>query len=1077
VAAAQQRPARAAWSWLLGSTRDRLRAQAPLLAAVLAVAVLATTLITSLGLLSAATETNGVRGSLGGIPDEQTTVSVRLARVTGSPEEARAIVEAAVQKLVGASVSLETTGAALTEFGALGDGLAYLAQLDGIEQHAELVSGQWPGAAGEALPVAMPHTAATALGLEVGSQLSVTIDDVEASVEVVGTYETDEADEFWALDPLRGSGYNPAYPKPGLTFYSPITALGPLVVAPGGLARADLPVSSLQLVLHPDFSAVEMDDLGPLLDRLSTGDIDLRIDARHAAQQLVYESDAVSIVRSVASGLVVTRSTVVVTSLLLLVLAIAAMAQTARLFTDARAGERRLMRARGAGAGHLVALTAVEAVLLGILSTALSPLLATLAYRLVAAQPAMVAAGMPETVDATTTSIITAAAVSLAFVIVLIAPLLTRARGIAEEERADVRQSKVSGIMRSGLDLALIVLAAIAYWQLVSYRGVLDSSGSLEIDPVLAVGPALVLLAGGLLCVRLVPPAARLLEWLGSRSHRVVLPLASWELGRRPTRAIAAVLLISLAMAVGTFGLSFLSTWRQSQLDQAAVAIGAPVRVALDESVTTPPADDAAAVFRRGAVVQLGEREGGSDGLRVQLLGLAEGARDLLTEGRVGEVGGDRIHEALHSPIDVAVGIDLPSGATALDTEARLSSEVGVLANVAGELRVIVESAQGLLTTVSFGPMPIDGATHAVTAELPQGRWRIVGLQLAFAGDFGPNLDSSVITLDLGALTADATALAALPTEGWFAVNSDSRGAPPTRQNGVDGWPTRLTVEAPSGLASAFTLVGWKPQPAVIAVVPASLVDRYRQQSGALLSLSTQGATIRIQLARAEVIVPGAASVTELDAAAHGLSAGVTRASTIVLDQHSLARALAERGVPGAMVDEWWLVELPAGFAGTSYSAEVLGTQLQQAPLRVATQAALWLSIIAGAVLAAIGFALHSAATLRARRIELAQLRAIGLSRRSLVALVGAESALLCVLGIVFGIATGALLTSLVGPLVATSPDGAPPVPRVALVFPVAELGLLALGMIAVLAVVVLVVAQSQRRTQPADLLRGGAQP
>ena len=143
----------------------------------------------------------------------------------------------------------------------------------------------------------------------------------------------------------------------------------------------------------------------------------------------------------------------------------------------------------------------------------------------------------------------------------------------------------------------------------------------------------------------------------------------------------------------------------------------------------------------------------------------------------------------------------------------------------------------------------------------------------------------------------------------------------------------------------------------------------------------------------------------------------------------------------------------------------------------MATQAALWVSIAAGALLAAVGFALHSAATLRARRIELAQLRAVGLTRRGLVALIGAESLLLCVLGIVFGVSIGLLLASLVGPLVAVSPDGSEPVPAIVIDVPVASIGLLAVGMAAVLAIVVLVVAQVQKSTKPADLLRGGVQP
>src|SRR5665647_2120553 len=108
---------------------------------------------------------------------------------------------------------------------------------------------------------------------------------------------------------------------------------------------------------------------------------------------------------------------------------------------------------------------------------------------------------------------------------------------------------------------------------------------------------------------------------------------------------------------------------------------------------------------------------------------------------------------------------------------------------------------------------------------------------------------------------------------------------------------------------------------------------------------------------------------------------------------------------------------------------------MQQHPLRVATQAGLWLVALAAALLAAVGFGVHATVTLRARAVEFAQLRAIGLSRRSLTAVVGAESLLLCLLGGTFGIGIGALL----GPLGAVSADGTPPIPSVVVHIPWAD--------------------------------------
>nr|WP_246376655.1 ABC transporter permease [Conyzicola lurida] len=199
-----------------------------------------------------------------------------------------------------------------------------------------------------------------------------------------------------------------------------------------------------------------------------------------------------------------------------------------------------------------------------------------------------------------------------------------------------------------------------------------------------------------------------------------------------------------------------------------------------------------------------------------------------------------------------------------------------------------------------------------------------------------------------------------------------------------------------------------------------------------------------------------------------------------------LARSLIEAGTEGPLVDEWW-VDVPEGEAAsylaalpvgaTAVSTDLLGERLQEAPLRVATQATLWVAIAASTLLAAVGFGVHSAAGLRSRRLELAQLRAIGYSRRRLVGLVATESLLMGVLGVVFGVSIGVLLAWLVGPLVAVSPTGAPTVPSVVVEVPALGIALLVAEVAAVLAAVVVLVSRSQRFTEPAHLLREGVQP
>jgi len=128
------------------------------------------------------------------------------------------------------------------------------------------------------------------------------------------------------------------------------------------------------------------------------------------------------------------------------------------------------------------------------------------------------------------------------------------------------------------------VLAAVAFQQLRTYK--MNAGPPGEVDPVLVIAPALILLAAAVLVLRVLPLLTRAGERVAARSRALTSPLAAWELGRRPGRAAGAVVLLTLAVGVGTFSLSFLSTWRSSQQDQADLAIGTDVRIT--------PADDTA---------------------------------------------------------------------------------------------------------------------------------------------------------------------------------------------------------------------------------------------------------------------------------------------------------------------------------------------------------------------------------------------------------------------------------------------------------------------------------------------------
>jgi FtsX-like permease family len=302
----------------------------------------------------------------------------------------------------------------------------------------------------------------------------------------------------------------------------------------------------------------------------------------------------------------------------------------------------------------------------------------------------------------------------------------------------------------------------------------------------------------------------------------------------------------------------------------------------------------------------------------------------------------------------------------------------------------------------------------------------------------------------------------------------------------VRGWQLALAISIPHDVQSnsgRYFATAWAADDRIPAVISTSLATTLELGPDATLVLNFARASVVVEVVGTAPLIPATIDGSLLTASAAAGAASAS-AGAVIVDQTALERALTADGETGSMVDEWW-VDVPPG-SGASYlaahpsgsgiaparSSEVLAREMQQDPLRVATQAALWLAIAAAALLAAIGFAVHSASTIAARRIELAQLRAIGLSRRRLVGLIGAESLLLCALGVLFGVAVGLVLGWLAGPLIALSPSGLPAVPPVRVIVPWLQLVVLVLVVVVVLIGVVGAVARGQRSANPADILR-----
>jgi FtsX-like permease family len=1103
--------------------RGRIVSSWGLFAVVLLVATLSAATVASLGLLVGATEQTGMRSAVAALPTSQSAVVVDLQQPTGPIAKTTLAVSKAVERVLGPGIAATSSGQSFTMPNATSVGGAfpdasYFAELTGVRSHVTLRSGAWPKRTAQSataiIPVIVPSAGAGALQLRIGDTFGVDVgfNGQIRTARVVGTYTAkDPKGEYWAQDPLHGDGVKDDYPS----FTSGVdntTEFGPLLVAPGELDASTAPIDAMHLSFAPKFDRLTVDQLAPVIQRLKSAHDDLPTQMQTAAQQVALTSTLGPSLSHIASKLIVTRSTVIVVMLLLLVLAIAALGQTARLFSDAQAGGRALMLARGASRSQIFALSVIEAVTIGLLTAALGAMLARLAYGLLALLPSMRAAGMPMDAGMPPLAWELAFAVALLFVLTLVAPLFVRPTTFVDGEQKKVRERRGSGLLRSGLDVGLVVIAGVFYWQLLSYRTPVGGGASPAIDPVLVAAPVVVLLATTLVTIRLIPVVSRLADRGATRSRGSVFPLAAWEVGRRSLQSSAAVLLLTLAVAVGTFGQSFLATWQQSQVDQANLAVGPPVRVPADAASigrqTAALAGGAIGkpqpvIHRTGVVV---DALGQDTGDLATVLGLTTSARTLLATGRNAALGGAQLAKLPGYDASAGTGVALPGDVRGVQAVVRVETPGAAVPGISINVAAVIEDGNGLLTTIPMGSVAVDGKPHVARGLLDSrvrgpAPLRFVGFESfvtvgnrAAYGARNSQADADILLGQLAVLhpTGESGAYAVEPLTvdrqlPWFPekISGPPATDDPTAGDAPPGWQLRLAVVIPAEVdqqGAAFLLEGWRP----IVAVPAVVTTAFAKTAGAHLhddlTLDVSGALIDVTIVGIVQLIPGTADFTELSVATVS-KAGTTATAGVAVDQTELERDLVQWGQPGVMVDEWW-INVPAGHgeaflrshtvaARGGASSEVLALQLQDDPLRVATEAALWLSIVAAAFLVAMGFALHTAANMRARRLEFAQLRAIGLSRRALMGVVGAESLILCAIGTVFGIAIGLLLSWLVGPLVAVSPDGSPAVPAVATVVPVGTVALFILEVVAVLACVVLAVAATQRLTSPAQILRG----
>ena len=1102
----------AAWRVVL----RRAQANWPILGAAMLTILLATTLLSAGPIYAGAVTLSGLRRTLHDSPTTQANVEVSIFSADGEYPS--------VDKLVSNTIpsAFATTGGTVDRSGRsesfalpeqpAGDvrNLAVFAFFQNIQSHATIVDGAWPQNSGSGpINSAIPDSTAKLLNLHVGSTFKLVsrrIETFTVETKVVGIYHVnDTTDPYWWDDELDTKGVST-----GASFvtYGPfVTTSDDFFGHQGGLA------AQVFWRVYPNFDNLTVSEVSSLINGVETLQPRLNFN-RGSNDQFEVNTSLNQILRTAQKSLLVTRSGVLIVTVQLAILAGYALLLTSNLLVDQRRVETGLLHSRGASIGQIVTMALMEALILALPAAIAGPWLAALSLRLFNHIGPLASISLPVNPEVTRDAYALAFVSAFGCVLALGLPMLQSARTFVQARASRGRQASQGLAQRAGIDVLLLIIAVLAYWQLSRYRGTITQTvqGRLGIDPFLVAAPAIGLIAGAIIALRIVPLLARIIDRAATRQRGLVASLGAWQVSRRPLRYARSALLLMIAMAIGLFALSYGSTWELSQRDQANYQIGADVRISPDIRIgSSIPQIDLAQAQRKvnGVDATMATDSDTFEVSRIvgngQILALDAAQAPSIVTFRP-DLSGQSLTTMMQSlaskrPSVPEIAIPGTPQQLAFDLSVKLdplptSTSTGRQGtDVDPTLDLVLQDATGLLFSVNAGHIDDSGATQRLIAPLA---YRMDNGDVAL-----PTYPLKLVSFDFGVIPLRGVARTGtfqltdvmgndqMTGDIWTSLPIDwstfdwstsevglalvpsiqpATGAP----NG--GFAAKFNTGAARGngifpLVYAFRPKGARPAGGMPAIVNSAFLKQTE---------SKVGDTVSLELAdnRRDVKITG--EVTTFPTLDPDKPAVVVDFPTLVIEQYEYNGRVLDP-------EEWWLATAPGKSDAVAttlqkppYSSPKAQTRsdlnltLRTDPVALGIIGALSLGFVAAALFAAIGFAVSSAVSARERLTEFALLRALGLSTRQLTSWLTLENGLLVFFSMLSGTILGLLLAFFILPLVSLTQAAVQTVPGITVVIPWRSIILLEATSLLALAIVVIVLASMLRRIGLGSSLRLG---
>ncbi|MEM9467290.1 MAG: FtsX-like permease family protein [Actinomycetota bacterium] len=942
-----------------------------------------------------------------------------------------------------------------------------LGWVEDARAHVTLIAGAWPRPAPEqsAIEVAVDASAADLLGLELGETIPITArarDSAEIDVEVVALYSIDDPfAPFWhGRDRLA----EPVTVTPG--FRTVNLVVGDPTVIDAVATRPDVG----WLVL-PDFAGLELDEVDALGSRLVG--LEAEVNARlfdpdaDLTSTVTVSSELPLLLAADDRSVTVARAVIFATVAQLSALAAFALTLVAGLGVDARRSESAMLRARGAGPAQLTRRAVADAVLVVLPVALIAPFVATFAVDWFDDFGPLASIGLelePRPVAAAWWTTGSAAVVTIAL---LVAPAARAAAAAASEGDAS-RPRLISPIQRSGIDLAIVAVAAFAYWQLrvLSDDRTVDLRDRFGVDPLVMLAPTFGIVAGALLVLRIVPLIGRLGERTIARRGGIVAALTVWQLARRPHRYTRTALLVTMGVAVGTFASVYEVTWSASQRAQAAHEVGADAQVEPNRRVGDSVGSVQLAALLRSidgvetamAVADLATTLPG-DPRPGRLLALEAGAREGFND-EADPATRAALAELRDRRPDIP-GIDLPGEPhhllipnTILEVD-ELGQQVAVDPDappaLAGSLELTLQDADGLLHVVSAGPLAVEtpvrsvelAAPEVADAAVPRAPLRIVDIQLdtVTQGSVSRRVDVTLGPIEV--VDRDGTRSTVSLADNPLMTSTEALGflAAPTSSTVSSSRDGSATIGVTTGasllavrIVHTVTRTQLPDAEAVAGFAHGGWAEAANVAIGDVVTIPTDRADgLRVEILgvveTVPTIDPNTTPAVLVDLPSMLWAERVPGTSTRNLSTYWLG---AERGATlDADAFTRWPVEAVDVIVLEDRRAELTAN-----PSALGSLGALGAGFIAAFVLALAALVLTAIVSVRERSAEFAVLDALGLRRRTRRAWLLREQAIIVVFGALLGSVIGLGLAYLVLPVTSLTQDGGSTFPPVVVIVP-----------------------------------------